>query len=43
MIKKITDDIFDNPKDRDTKQKSQEETVTACKCFFSSIFKLVLI
>ncbi|CAO1400367.1 unnamed protein product [Diamesa tonsa] len=29
MIKKITDDIFDNPKDRDTKQKSQEETVTA--------------
>lgn len=36
MIKKITDDIFDNPKDRDTKQKSQEETVTACK-FFSNL------
>lgn len=40
MIKKITDDIFDNPKDRDTKQKSQEETVTACKYF--SKFKYII-
>lgn len=31
MIKQMTDDIFDSPKDRDAKQKSQEETVSACK------------
>lgn len=42
MIKKITDDIFDNPKDRDAKQKSQEETVTACKCLCLT-FKIICI
>lgn len=31
MIKKMTDEILDNPKNRDAKQKSQEEEVNACK------------
>lgn len=31
MIKKMTDEILDNPKDRDAKQKSQDEAVNACK------------
>jgi len=31
MIKKMTDDILDCPKERDAKQKSQEETVSARK------------
>lgn len=31
MIKKMTDEILDNPKERDAKQKSQEEAVNARK------------
>lgn len=31
MIKKMTDEILDNPKERDAKQKSQDEAVSACK------------
>lgn len=27
----MTDEILDNPKDRDAKQKSQDEEVNACK------------
>ena len=30
MIKKMTDEILDNPKERDAMQKSQDE-VSACK------------
>lgn len=38
MIKKMTDEILDNPKERDAKQKSQDEAVSACKLlkFWSS-------
>lgn len=31
MIKKMTDEILDNPKERDAKQKSQDEAVSARK------------
>jgi hypothetical protein len=31
MIKKMTDEILENPKDRDSKQKSQDEAVNARK------------
>lgn len=32
----MTDEILDNPKDRDVKQKSQDEEVNACKFPFNS-------
>lgn len=31
MIKKVTDEILDYPKERDVKQKTQDEAVSTCK------------
>lgn len=32
MIKKVTDEILDNPKDRDAKQKTADDAANARKC-----------
>lgn len=46
MIKKMTDEILDNPKDRDVKQKSQDEAVNTRKIVkdfvFLTIFQTLL-
>lgn len=43
MIKKMTDEILENPKERDSKAKSQDEAVSACKLKNSSQFFQMLI
>lgn len=38
MIKKMTDEILDNPKEREAQQKSADEAVSACKIVSKSYF-----
>ena len=42
MIKKMTDEILDNPKDRDVKPKSADDAVNACKFTTHSLATLFL-